>query len=568
MIVGIDLGTTHSLIGLWTGDGARLVPNALGELLTPSVVGATDDGRLLVGRAALEQLPLQPERTVAAFKRHMGSDRETVLGGRRLRPEELSALVLRSLLDDVRAHTGAAVTEAIISVPAYFSDAQRKATRNAAQIAGIHVERLINEPTAAALAYGLQESGGESKFLVLDIGGGTFDVSLLDAFEGVMEVHASAGDNFLGGEDFVDVLVQAALQDLRIPPASLTPRARAALRARIERVKCQLSHQAEVTATLPTGDGSHEWTISEQRFESLSAALLARLRAPIERAMRDSGTRPQDLDQIVLVGGASRMPMISRLVARLFGRLPLRHIHPDQTVALGACALAGMKARDLAFREIVMTDVCPYTLGVEVVHTDEHSRVHEGLFSPLIERNSVIPVSRVATYYPARDFQEALHLRVFQGESPEVANNVFLGELQLPLPRRRRADNPLEVRFTYDINGLLEIQARLVANGTEKQFVIEQNPGLLTPQQISERLAALAELKIHPREQQANLALLARASRLYEECTGAARQEIGSRLIGFKAALETQEIRQIEAARRHLGELLDQIDGDVSLLPP
>ncbi|WP_386066498.1 Hsp70 family protein [Tahibacter sp. UC22_41] len=568
MIVGIDLGTTHSLVGLWTDDGARLIPNALGELLTPSVVGATDDGRLLVGRAALEQLPLQPERTVAAFKRHMGSDRTSVLAGRRLRCEELSALVLRSLLDDVRAHTGAEVSEAVISVPAYFSDAQRKATRNAAQIAGIRVERLVNEPTAAALAYGLQERGGEAKFLVLDIGGGTFDVSLLDSFDGVMEVHASAGDNFLGGEDFVDILVQAALQDLQVASASLTPRARAALRARIERVKCQLSHQADISTVLPIGEDVREWSISEQRFESLSAPLLARLRAPIERAMRDSGTRPQDLDQIVLVGGASRMPMISRLVTRLFGRLPLRHIHPDQTVALGACALAGMKARDVAFREIVMTDVCPYTLGVEVSHTDEHARVHDGLFSPLIERNSVIPTSRVSTYYPSRDFQEALRLRVFQGESPEVAHNIFLGELLLPLQRRRSADNPLEVRFTYDINGLLEIQARLAADGIEKQLVIEQNPGLLTPQQISERLAALATLKIHPREQQANLALLARAARLYEECTGAARQEIGNRLVGFKSALEAQESRQIETARRHLSNLLDYVDGDASPLPP
>jgi molecular chaperone HscC len=568
MIVGIDLGTTHSLIGYWTADGAKLVPNALGELLTPSVVGVTDDDEIIVGRAALEQLSTRPDRAVAAFKRYMGSARENTLGRRSFRPEELSALVLKSLLADVRAQTGEEPREAVVSVPAYFSDAQRKATRNAAEIAGVRVERLINEPTAAALAYGLQEKQDESKFLVLDLGGGTFDVSILEAFDGVMEVHASAGDNYLGGEDFVDVLVDAALRDLQIDAATLPAVTRATLRARLERVKCQLSQHAEVRTTLALPLATPEWSISESRFESLCAPLLARMRGPIERAMRDSGTRPQQLDQIVLVGGASRMPMVSRLVTRLFGRLPLRHIHPDQTVALGACAMAGMKSRDVAFREIVMTDVCPYTLGIEISHTDENKRVHHGLFSPLIERNTVIPASRVARYSPVRDFQEMLTLRVFQGESPEVAHNVFLGQLELPLPSRRAEDNPVEVRFTYDVNGLLDVQARVVATGTEKQLVIEQNPGLLTPEQIRERLAALAALKVHPRDQQANLALLGRAARLYEEHTAAVRQEIGARLLGFKAALESQDPRQIEPARRHLGELLDHLEGDTSPLPP
>ncbi len=227
-----------------------------------------------------------------------------------------------------------------------------------------------------------------------------------------------------------------------------------------------------------------------------------------------------------------------------------------------------MKARDVAFREIVMTDVCPYTLGVEVSHTDEHKRIHHGLFSPLIERNTVIPTSRVSSYSPMHDFQEVLQLRVFQGESPEVAHNVFLGQLELPLPPKRKDDNPVHVRFTYDVNGLLEVHAHVVATGVEKQLVIEQNPGLLTPQQIRERLDALAALKIHPRDQQANLALLARAARLYEEHTADARREIGSRLLTFKAALETQEPRQIEPARRFLDDLLDHLDGEAAPLSP
>jgi molecular chaperone HscC len=566
MIVGIDLGTTHSLIGLWSEEGSRLIPNVLGELLTPSVVGVTDSDEVLVGRAALEQLALKPDRTVAAFKRYMGSARETRLGRRSFRPEDLSALVLKSLLADVKAQTGELPREAVVSVPAYFSDAQRKATRNAAEIAGVHVERLINEPTAAALAYGLQEQREEAKFLVLDLGGGTFDVSILESFEGVMEVHASAGDNFLGGEDFVDVLVEAALRDLRIEAGSLSVAARAGLRARLERVKCQLSHHADISTSLQLGEQALEWRINEARFENLAQPLLARMRAPIERALRDSNTRPQDLDQIVLVGGASRMPMVSRLVTRLLGRLPLRHIHPDQTVALGACAMAGMKSRDLAFKEIVMTDVCPYTLGIEVCHTDQNQHVHHGLFSPIIERNTVIPASRVERYNPMSDFQKMLVLEVYQGESPEVAHNIFLGKMELPLPPKRASENPVDVRFTYDVNGLLEVQAKVLATGAEHQLVIEQNPGLLSPAQIQQRLTALAQIKIHPRELRGNIALVARAGRVYEEHTAAARQEIGARLLEFKGALETQDAGRIESARRHLSALLDQLEGDSSPL--
>ncbi|HVJ63517.1 MAG TPA: molecular chaperone HscC [Tahibacter sp.] len=560
MIVGIDLGTTHSLIGVWTADGATLVPNALGELLTPSAVGVDADDKIIVGRGALERLATQPDRHVATFKRYMGSARETRLGNRAFRPEELSALVLRSLVADVEAHTGDKVTEAVISVPAYFSDAQRKATRNAGQIAGIHVERLVNEPTAAALAYGLQAENAESKFLVFDLGGGTFDVSILETFEGVMEVHASAGDNFLGGEDFVDLLYKTALQDLGVAASLIAPDEESALRARVERVKCQLTNQAALAVPLTIAGKEYEWNITETRFETLAAPLLARMRAPVERALRDSRTRPDGLLQIVLVGGASRMPMIGRMVARMFGRLPLRHINPDQTVALGTCVMAGMKARHEAFDEVVMTDVCPYTLGVETSRVDENQRQHDGLFSPLIERNTVIPASRVSRYNPLRDFQPVLKLRVFQGESPRVANNVFLGELEVPLPRRTSSENAVDVRFTYDVNGLLDVEAMVVATGATHQLVIERNPGLLTPEEIRARLAALAELKVHPREHQANIAVLARAERLYEENTGQLRQALTEHIHAFSAELATQDLQNIARARQRFAEFLDRVE--------
>jgi molecular chaperone HscC len=560
MIVGIDLGTTHSLIGLWTGDGARLVPNALGELLTPSVVGATDDGRLLVGRAAQEQLRLHPERTVAAFKRYMGSARETRLGRHRLRPEELSALVLKSLVDDVKAATGETVREAIVSVPAYFSDAQRKATRNAAQLAGLQVERLVNEPTAAALAYGLQRRAEESKFLVLDLGGGTFDVSLLETFEGVMEVRASAGDNFLGGEDFLDLLQAAALADLSLPADRLAAADVARLRAALEQAKRQLSRQDAVEVRFEIGAAPQRWSIDHERFEQLSAPLLARLRAPIERTLRDSGVRPADLDEIVLVGGASRMPLVSRLVARLFGRLPLRHVQPDEAIAIGACVLAGMKQRAEALREVVMTDVCPYSLGVEVMRLDLGNNDGHGMFAPVIERNSVIPTSRVERFFPVQDWQQHLTLKIYQGESPRVASNILLGKLEIALPAVTRDKCPVDVRFTYDGNGLLDVEAHIVANDRRHRLVIEQNPGLLAPEEVQQRLATLSSLKIHPREQQANIALVAQLERLYEEHLGPAREQIGVWLAQLQALFDAQDPRAIERGRRELQKLIDELE--------
>lgn len=561
MIVGIDLGTTHSLVGIWTPDGAKLIPNALGELLTPSAVGVTDDGNeILVGHAARERLALRPDLTVAAFKRYMGSARESRVGRRSFRPEELSAFILRALIADVEAHTGRTPDEAIISVPAYFSDAQRKATRNAAQLAGVKVERLVNEPTAAALAYGLQQGDAESKFLVLDLGGGTFDVSLLETFEGVMEVRASAGDNFLGGEDFVDLLETAALQDLGMAAADLAPAERARLRSQLEQAKQRLSHQDAVVLAVESGRKTVDWRIEATRFEQLAEPLVARLRSPIERALRDSGIRPDEIEQIVLVGGASRMPMVSRLATRLFGRLPLRHIHPDQAIAIGACALAGMKERAEAFREIVLTDVCPYSLGVETVRLELMNADPTGMFAPIIERNTVIPSSRIKRFFPLTDGQRKLALRIYQGESPRVANNILLGQIDVVLPGIAREKCPVDVRFTYDSNGLLEVEAHIVATDKCHQLVIEQNPGLLSQAQIRDRLDALARIKIHPREQLANTTLLARLERGYEESLGERRDALGTWLLQFRELLERQDPRQIEKARMALTKELDALE--------
>ncbi len=449
---------------------------------------SADDSGILVGQAARERLVSHPQRSVVAFKRWMGSDRETVPGEHRFRPEELSAMVLRALLADAEAALGETVREAEIGMPAYFSDAQRKATRAAGELAGIRVERLINEPTAAALAYGLKERQGHGRFLVLDLGGGSFDVSILEMFEGVIEVHASAGDNVLGGEDFVELLLHAFLADHALAPQALSVQESGQLRRRLE----ALSSAREATVEIGVAGQALHWTLHEDRFNQLAEPLLQRMRAPLERAMRDARLQPAQLDEIVLVGGATRMPLVARLVTRMFGRLPMRHINPDQAVTLGATVAAGMKARDAALEEVILTDVCPYTLGTEVASHDAQGQLRAGLFHPIIQRNSTVPISREDTFYPIHDAQEHLVIGVYQGESPLVTKNIKLGELRMALPRHLpKAEKGVTTRFTYDNNGLLQVEVTEHHSGRKHELILEQNPGLLDAGQIRERLAAL-----------------------------------------------------------------------------
>lgn len=556
MIIGIDLGTTHSLVGAFVDGKPSLFRNALGSLLTPSAISVGDDGGILVGAAARDRLVTHPQRSAATFKRWMGTARETVLAERAFRAEELSALVLRSLVADAEAALGSRVEEAVISVPAYFSDAQRKATVAAGELAGIRVERLINEPTAAALAYGLQARQEGGRFLIFDLGGGTFDVSILELFDGVVEVHASAGDNYLGGEDFLDVLVQACCAELGLQAAALPPTERAQLRHRLESVKRELAGNPRVRLDVRAGGREAEWEIDEERFTRLCDPLLQRLRAPLERAMRDARLKPDQLDEIVLVGGASRLPLIARTVSRMFGRLPLRHVNPDEAIALGAAVAAGLKARDARLDEVILTDVCPYTLGTAVARTGPDGESQVGFFHPIIDRNSTVPISRESSFWPTTDTQTAVLIDVYQGESPLVAKNIKLGELSVPLARAE--PRSVTVRFTYDINGVLQVEVTVDATGARHELILERNPGLLTPEEIRHRLAALSALKIHPREQQENLAVLARAERLYEELLHD-RAAIQDMLLRFRATLESQDPERIERERGDFSAALDSL---------
>ncbi|MFM0625084.1 Hsp70 family protein [Paraburkholderia xenovorans] len=565
-IIGIDLGTTHSLAAIWRDDRAVLIPNALGETLTPSCVSIEGDGSILVGRAAHDRLHTHPERTAANFKRYMGTSRTVSLGTQALRPEELSSLVLKSLKADAEAFLGETVRDAVIAVPAYFSDAQRKATRIAGELAGLNVLRLVNEPTAASLAYGVHQRDSERKFLIFDLGGGTFDVSVLDFFEGVMEVRASTGDNFLGGEDFTDALVELFCQRNGLKVQSLTPVAAQRLHQQAERAKRQLTQNGvdSVTLELTIGDHAHTLELDTAAAERACEHLLQRLRKPVERALRDSKIAVAALDEIILVGGASRMPMVRKLVSKMFGRLPAGHLNPDEVVALGAAVQAGLVGRDAGLDEMVLTDVAPYSLGIDTAMQVGPAQFVPGHFLPIIERNTIVPVSRMQRIFTVRDRQQMLSIKVFQGEARLTTDNVALGEFTLEVPLKAAGEAGADVRFTYDINGVLEVEATAFPGGVKRAMVIEENPGVMTPEEIRERLTALSALKIHPRDQLENRTLMTRADRVYEETLGDHRQYLAAHIARFQALIDRQNADEIAQARGELSALLDRFDVHVT----
>jgi molecular chaperone HscC len=563
MIVGIDLGTTNSAVAVWRDGKAELIPNSLGDLLTPSAVSVGPDGAVMVGMAARDRQSTHPKLTATAFKRLMGTQQSLQLGKRRFSPEELSALVLRSLKADAEAALGEPVEAAVITVPAYFNDRQRKATRRAGEMAGLKVERLLNEPTAAALAHGIHDRQDKQPFLVFDLGGGTFDVSIVEIFEGIIEVRASAGDNRLGGEDFNDAIVALGLQRMpQLEDASHSSHLKEIMRAAAERTRRTLTGSDEAVLQFVWNDGLHETRITAADFEESTAPLIARLREPVLRSLRDSGIVSDYLSEIILVGGATRMPVVRRAVTRMFGRFPDVGVDPDHAVALGAAVQAGLRAKDAALDEIRLTDVCPFTLGIETAEYDRHGRIHDGLFSPIIERNTVIPASRVHTYSTMHDNQTQVKLVVYQGEARKVEANVKLGEIMIPLPPRPAGQIPIDVRFSYDTSGLLEVDVTIPETGVAHQLVICDDADAPDEAAIEARRKALAALKIHPRDEAANAALLARAARCYESFLGERRDAIGQMILGFETVLERQDPREIELARRQIEEQIDQIDGE------
>lgn len=551
-LLGIDLGTTNSLIAVWQDGQARLIPNALGDVLTPSVVSLDEDDTILVGKAARARLTTHPERSAAAFKRFMGSDKQIELGSRQFSPEELSALVLGSLKQDAEAFLGHPVSEAVISVPAYFSDEQRKRTLFAAELAGLSVTRLINEPTAAAMAYGLHEQKFE-RTLIFDLGGGTFDVTVLEYALPLIEVHASTGDNFLGGEDFTAALLQACLKAWQLTPSMVDAQGMASLGDALEQLKCKLGEGTQ-HLSWRHADKTFEWSLDEAAAVKIWEPLLGRLRAPIEQALRDARLKPRDLDSLVLVGGATRMPAVQQMVATLFGRLPYRHLDPDTLVALGAATQAACKARDGAVEELILTDVCPYTLGIETMR----GKGIEGAFSPIIERNTIIPTSRVERYYTTHPRQEKIRIAVYQGERPWVRDNILIDAFDVTLMPTEHMQQ-LDVRFSYDINGLLEVDVTLLETGARYSHSIDRSPTGLDEQARKNSHDRLAALKVHPRDALPNRTLLARLERAWMQSLGTERERIAEWLHSFTTVLGGQQSSEIASHRAQLNSALDEL---------
>lgn len=565
MILGIDLGTTHSAAAVFRDGAPVLIPNAHGDYLTPSAVSLDEQGHTLVGLAARERAGLHAESTALAFKRWMGSDKKLTLRTgahvKQLRAEELSALVLQTLKADAEAFLGEPVTEAVITVPAYFNEAQRRATRTAGEIAGLKVERLLNEPTAAGLAYGLQQRPEHSSFLIFDLGGGTFDVSVLAYFEGVVEVRASAGDTRLGGEDFSRAIAQLFAKQAE----GLSAEEREAWLASetwwrlAEQAKRDLGERDGTEMRTSWRDRPLSAFVTRADFEAASAELLQRLRRPIERALADAQLDTAGLAEVVLVGGATRMPMVRQLVARLFQRLPLRTLDPDLAIAMGAAVQAGLKARDAALDDVVLTDVMPYSLGI-IAATAIGDRMVSDRFSPIIERNTPVPVSRVEQYRTLSDQQKVILVDVRQGESPVGSENLSLGKLEIPIAPAPAGQAGVDVRFTYDANGLLEVEARDFPGGQRHELVIDSQGARLSAADIAATRERLQALKRHPRDEQDNRYLIERAKRLFEDRLGNDRVMLQDWLAQFEAVLQTQDARAIRQARQQFKDALDSID--------
>ena len=473
-VIGIDLGTTNSCVAVKEGDNVTVIPNPEGQRTTPSVVAFSKDGEILVGQLAKRQAIVNPDRTVISIKRSMGSDKTVAIDGKNYTPQQISAMILQKLKKDAEEYLGTSITEAVITCPAYFTDAQRQATKDAGTIAGLNVLRIINEPTAACLAYGVNIEKNDNKIMVYDLGGGTFDVSILDVGDGVFEVLSTAGDNRLGGDDWDNRIVEwLAAEFKKSDGIDLLKDKMAAQRLReaAEKAKIELSSMQETTISLPfitadaTGPKHLEQKLTRAKFEDLTRDLLERTKTPVRTALKDAGLEPSQIHKILLVGGSTRMPMVQALVKELMGKEPTKGINPDECVAMGAAIQGAILSGEQ--QGIVLVDVTPLSLGLETLG---------GVFTKIIDKNTAIPVSKSQVFTTAADNQPQVEIHVLQGERAMASDNVSLGRFFLdgikPAPR---GIPQIEVTFDIDANGIVNVTAKDKATGKAQNITIQSS---------------------------------------------------------------------------------------------
>ncbi len=477
-IIGIDLGTTNSCVAVMEGGKPIVITNAEGSRTTPSVVGFLKSGERVVGDAAKRQAVTNADKTIASIKRHMGSDYKVSIDDKKYSPEEISAMILQKLKSDAEAYLGEKVTEAVITVPAYFTDSQRQATKNAGKIAGLDVKRIINEPTAAALSYGL-DNEKEQKIMVYDLGGGTFDVSIIEIGEGVIEVLATAGNNKLGGDDFDNAITQYMLDDFKSKEGidlSGDKMAMQRLKEAAEKAKKELSSQTVTNINLPfitanqDGPKHFDMDLTRAKFDELTADLVEATRGPVKQAMDDAGLTAADIDKVLLVGGSTRVIAVKEAVKNITGKEPFQGINPDECVAIGACIQGGKLAGDAGAGDILLLDVTPLTLSIETMG---------GIATHLIERNTTIPTKKSQIFSTAQDNQDAVDINIVQGEREFAKDNKSLGRFRLDgIAPARRGVPQIEVTFDIDANGIVNVSAKDLGTGREQHITITSGTSL------------------------------------------------------------------------------------------
>ncbi|GED58950.1 molecular chaperone DnaK [Brevibacillus formosus] len=565
-VIGIDLGTTNSCVAVMEGGEPVVIANAEGNRTTPSVV-AFKNGERIVGEAAKRQAITNPDNTVISIKRHMGSTYKETLEGNQYTPEQISAMILQKLKADAEAYLGQSVTQAVITVPAYFNDSQRQATKDAGKIAGLEVLRIVNEPTAAALAYGMEKTEDQT-VLVFDLGGGTFDVSILELSDGFFEVKATSGDNKLGGDDFDDVIMNYLVSEFKKEHGidlSKDRMAQQRLKDAAEKAKKDLSGVLTTTISLPfitadaTGPKHLEMNLTRAKFEELSAELVERTMGPTRQALKDAGLTPSELDRVILVGGSTRIPAVQEAIKKFTGKEPHKGVNPDEVVALGAAVQAGVLTGDV--KDVVLLDVTPLSLGIETLG---------GVFTKLIDRNTTIPTSKSQVFSTAADNQTSVEIHVLQGERQMAGDNKSLGRFNLSdIPPAPRGIPQIEVSFDIDANGIVNVRAKDLGTGKEQRITITSNSGL-SDEEI-DRMVKDAELNAEAdkqRKEQVEVRneadqLVFTTEKTLKEVEGKIDQAEIDRANAakdkVKAALEGGNIEEIKTAKDELSEIIQQI---------